>query len=119
MRPCGRGSCLSWAKPRAYISGWRRNGALFHFPGRVAEWFKAAVLKTARGFALPRGFESHPFRQFTNLANPGVADFTPEVAARVLLYKWCAAGTRSRQLTPIRTVNSSRRYRGVIAGHAL
>src|SRR5882757_7303789 len=31
--------------------------------GRVAEWFKAAVLKTARGFTLPRGFESHPFRQ--------------------------------------------------------
>jgi hypothetical protein len=30
--------------------------------GRVAEWFKAAVLKTARGFTLPRGFESHPFR---------------------------------------------------------
>jgi len=53
---------LSCAKPRAYISGSRRNGALFHFPGRVAEWFKAAVLKTARGFTLPRGFESHPFR---------------------------------------------------------
>jgi hypothetical protein len=31
--------------------------------GRVAERFKAAVLKTARGFTLPRGFESHPFRQ--------------------------------------------------------
>jgi hypothetical protein len=31
----------------------------------VAEWFKAAVLKTARGFTLPRGFESHPFRQPT------------------------------------------------------
>ncbi len=29
----------------------------------MAEWLKAAVLKTARGFALPRGFESHPFRQ--------------------------------------------------------
>jgi integrase len=29
----------------------------------VAERFKAAVLKTARGFTLPRGFESHPFRQ--------------------------------------------------------
>ena len=28
----------------------------------MAEWFKAAVLKTARGFTLPRGFESHPFR---------------------------------------------------------
>src|SRR6476646_4075587 len=33
--------------------------------GRVAEWFKAAVLKTARGFTLPRGFESHPFRHIT------------------------------------------------------
>jgi hypothetical protein len=33
-----------------------------HAVGRVAEWFKAAVLKTARGFTLPRGFESHPFR---------------------------------------------------------
>ena len=31
--------------------------------GRVAEWFKAPVLKTGRGFTLPRGFESHPFRQ--------------------------------------------------------
>ena len=31
--------------------------------GRVAEWFKAAVLKTARGCELSRGFESHPFRQ--------------------------------------------------------
>jgi hypothetical protein len=30
--------------------------------GRVAEWFKAPVLKTGRGFTLPRGFESHPFR---------------------------------------------------------
>jgi hypothetical protein len=30
--------------------------------GRVAEWFKAPVLKTGRGFALSRGFESHPFR---------------------------------------------------------
>src|SRR5206468_1738056 len=32
-------------------------------PGRVAEWFKAAVLKTARARKGPRGFESHPFRQ--------------------------------------------------------
>src|SRR5215510_1429725 len=31
--------------------------------GRVAEWFKAPVLKTGRGFTLPRGFESHPLRQ--------------------------------------------------------
>ena len=30
----------------------------------MAEWFKAAVLKTARGFTLPRGFESHPFRHY-------------------------------------------------------
>ncbi len=30
--------------------------------GRVAEWFKAAVLKTARARKGPRGFESHPFR---------------------------------------------------------
>jgi hypothetical protein len=37
--------------------------------GRVAEWFKAAVLKTARGFALPRGFESHPFRHGCNHFN--------------------------------------------------
>src|SRR6476620_5982135 len=37
--------------------------AFCHCVGRVAEWFKAAVLKTARGFTLPRGFESHPFRQ--------------------------------------------------------
>jgi hypothetical protein len=29
----------------------------------VAEWFKAPVLKTGRGFTLPREFESHPFRQ--------------------------------------------------------
>jgi hypothetical protein len=31
--------------------------------GRVAEWFKAPVLKTGRGFTPPREFESHPFRQ--------------------------------------------------------
>jgi integrase len=30
--------------------------------GRVAEWFKAPVLKTGRGRNVPRGFESHPFR---------------------------------------------------------
>ena len=35
--------------------------------GRVAEWFKAPVLKTGRGFTLPRGFESHPFRQIVRL----------------------------------------------------
>ncbi len=29
----------------------------------MAEWFKAPVLKTGRGFTLPRGFESHPLRQ--------------------------------------------------------
>ena len=28
----------------------------------MAEWFKAPVLKTGRGFTLLRGFESHPFR---------------------------------------------------------
>ena len=33
--------------------------------GRVAEWFKAPVLKTGRGRELPREFESHPFRQIT------------------------------------------------------
>src|SRR6266700_3290761 len=31
--------------------------------GRVAECFKAAVLKTARARKGPRGFESHPFPQ--------------------------------------------------------
>ena len=30
--------------------------------GRVAERFKALVLKTSRGRELPREFESHPFR---------------------------------------------------------
>ena len=35
--------------------------------GRVAEWFKAPVLKTGRGFTLPREFESHPFRHFAGL----------------------------------------------------
>jgi hypothetical protein len=34
--------------------------------GRVAEWFKAAVLKTARAREGPRGFESLPFRQFVS-----------------------------------------------------
>ena len=33
-------------------------------PGRVAERFKAPVLKTGRGRELPREFESHPFRHF-------------------------------------------------------
>ena len=32
--------------------------------GRVAERFKAPVLKTGRGRELPREFESHPFRQY-------------------------------------------------------
>ena len=31
--------------------------------GRVAEWFKAPVLKTGNGRNSARGFESHPFRQ--------------------------------------------------------
>ena len=33
----------------------------------MAEWFKAPVLKTGRGFTLPRGFESHPFRHLAGL----------------------------------------------------
>ncbi len=36
--------------------------------GRVAEWLKAPVLKTGRGFTLPRGFESHPFRHLRSKA---------------------------------------------------
>jgi hypothetical protein len=44
----------------------------------VAEWFKAAVLKTARGFTLPRGFESHPFRHL------GVYDRPPPSVWRTL-----------------------------------
>lgn len=32
-------------------------------PGWVAEWFNAAVLKTAEGYAF-REFESHPIRSF-------------------------------------------------------
>ena len=32
-------------------------------PGWVAEWFNAAVLKTAEGYAF-REFESHPIRLF-------------------------------------------------------
>ncbi len=32
----------------------------------MAEWFKAPVLKTGRGRNVPRGFESHPFRQNTS-----------------------------------------------------
>jgi hypothetical protein len=36
----------------------------FLMDGRVAEWFKAPVLKTGRGFTPPREFESHPFRHF-------------------------------------------------------
>src|SRR5262249_45230648 len=43
---------------------WRkRKYTLVQHLGRVAERFKAPVLKTGRGFTLPRGFESHPFRQ--------------------------------------------------------
>ena len=34
------------------------------FPGGVAEWLKAAVLKTVR--RKPRGFESYPLRQEKN-----------------------------------------------------
>src|SRR5205823_4652590 len=42
--------------------------------GRVAEWFKAPVLKTGRGFTLPRGFESHPFRHATVFTGPHKTD---------------------------------------------
>jgi hypothetical protein len=47
--------------------------------GRVAEWFKAPVLKTGRGFTPPREFESHPFRQPSvfdraGATNPRVSD---------------------------------------------
>jgi hypothetical protein len=47
------GAFLEAAPPCAYqcAAGW------------VAERLKAAVLKTAGEFALPRGFESHPIRQ--------------------------------------------------------
>src|SRR3954467_15587145 len=48
--------------------------AFCHGVGRVAEWFKAAVLKTARGFTLPRGFESHPFRQGLVRSRPPPSD---------------------------------------------
>ena len=39
-------------------------GRLSDARGGVAERLKAAVLKTARGRKAPRGFESHPLRQF-------------------------------------------------------
>jgi hypothetical protein len=35
---------------------------LIFLSGRVAEWFKAPVLKTGRPRKGSRGFESHPFR---------------------------------------------------------
>ena len=57
--PCAR---RHWLLPMRSQSGYRE--AVDASDGRVAEWFKAPVLKTGRGFTLPRGFESHPFRQF-------------------------------------------------------
>ena len=45
--------------------------------GRVAEWFKAPVLKTGRGLTLSRGFESHPFRQQPSFAILGPPDSRP------------------------------------------
>ena len=39
-------------------------GPVFTGLGRVAERFKAPVLKTGRGFTVPRGFKSHPFRHY-------------------------------------------------------
>src|ERR1700730_1585801 len=77
-RPQSMRRCQGRAKPDNSRGGdigskWVANRVSFtsrccqnHFVlkvGRVAEWFKAAVLKTARGLTLPRGFESHPFRQ--------------------------------------------------------
>src|SRR3981189_1123079 len=50
-------------------SGYRE--AIDASDGRVAEWFKAPVLKTGRGFTLPRGFESHPFRQPRRIGEAG------------------------------------------------
>src|SRR4051794_10638263 len=48
--------------------------------GRMAEWFKAPVLKTGRGFTLPRGFESHSFRQFQCAAVRACSDI-PRIEA--------------------------------------
>src|SRR6266700_465617 len=73
--------------------------------GRVAERFKAAVLKTARGFALPRGFESHPFRHCTSVGRASVACYVPSlwegwrmrwvaILAVALMLGACASVTR-------------------------
>jgi hypothetical protein len=62
----------------------------------VAEWFKAPVLKTGRGFTLPRGFESHPFRQVTLKSLNFSTFFEPATGINPLGYesvKQCAPGT--------------------------
>ena len=64
----------------------------------MAEWFKAAVLKTARGFTLPRGFESHPFRQKTvRHGSPGL-----EFAASNGLFMGLSGWTRPPSSSTIR-----------------
>src|ERR1700733_3408843 len=45
------------------VSAWYRGS------GRVAEWFKAPVLKTGRARKGPREFESHPFRHSASKFN--------------------------------------------------
>jgi hypothetical protein len=69
----------------------------------VAEWFKAAVLKTARGRKVPRGFESHPFR---HLRSDALAE------RRRLMKAWadyCEQKLADSNVVPIATRRTPRR----------
>ena len=54
----------------------------------MAEWFKAAVLKTARGRKVPRGFESHPFRQVA-IYRPLKFSEKPLKTEYIAAARWC------------------------------
>ena len=109
MRLWGRSSCLSCAKPRAHISGSRRNGALFHFPGRVAEWFKAAVLKIgpahynhSRLMSVYSDLRPSPRPIFQAISIPD------SVSCTVRVQTWVQGATPERCEIAIRTMKHSR-----------
>ena len=49
-------------EPLPHVGTLRRSLIIARNRGKVAEWFKAAVLKTAVRLCPHREFESHPFR---------------------------------------------------------
>ncbi len=67
---------------RSFAAHRNRPKCLIFRDGRVAEWLKAAVLKTARAREGPRGFESHPFRQRGIRSRPSPSEKSSDVSSR-------------------------------------